>query len=374
MLHYKIHEEIRLIKGVLRGIAYDLNRKNYDFLPNILIDILYKFNGQSLSALKRELIQVSDKTIAQEYLDFLLEKEYIFLMKKEYMPLFPELDLTWKMPATIYSAILDIDDEKLIFQNKIIEQLEDLSCKHIIFRFIKSCNFSQIGNFLQRYKSTGFQSFNIWINIPENFDIKSLEELCQLNPKIVYVNLFNYKGKKTDKLSLNHPLLIKYHTGHWEDSNDCLVNIKNFKVNIAMFTESLTYNTYFNQKIYIDRNGSIRNSPNCVVVGNVNQISIASTITDKLKFLWTSSKDKTIVCRECEFRYMCQDSRIPILLGNGNFFFEQECNYNPYIAKWKGRAGFKPLKECGAFDSEKEFIPDYNRIEKLNQQLWQDTL
>lgn len=35
-------------------------------------------------------------------------------------------------------------------------------------------------------------------------------------------------------------------------------------------------------------------------------------------------------------------------------FHTTECNYNPYIAKWKDEVGYKPPIECGIVVNEKD--------------------
>ena len=55
------------------------------------------------------------------------------------------------------------------------------------------------------------------------------------------------------------------------------------------------------------------------------------------------------------FRNICIDSRTPIQRKSGGWFFAEECNYNPYIAKWKGEDGYKPLIEIGVTSNKNGF-------------------
>jgi hypothetical protein len=61
--------------------------------------------------------------------------------------------------------------------------------------------------------------------------------------------------------------------------------------------------------------------------------------------LWAVKKDLIENCRECEFRQVCVDDRIPEQSINGYWKYDSECNYNPYIAKWKDEDGYISVEE-----------------------------
>lgn len=63
---------------------------------------------------------------------------------------------------------------------------------------------------------------------------------------------------------------------------------------------------------------------------NVRKISIDKIIEEYLIVdFWSVSKDKIEVCKECEYRYVCNDCR-PICVDKNNFYAkDKNCNYNP---------------------------------------------
>ena len=67
--------------------------------------------------------------------------------------------------------------------------------------------------------------------------------------------------------------------------------------------------------------------------------------TDEVKKKWNINKDRLLVCKDCEYRYMCVDSRYPIEIGDNQWKFNSECHYNPYIAKWKGEEDYITVEE-----------------------------
>jgi hypothetical protein len=68
---------------------------------------------------------------------------------------------------------------------------------------------------------------------------------------------------------------------------------------------------------------------------------------------------------------MCVDNRLPHQRqSDSKWYHKTECNYNPYIAKWKGEEGYRTLAECGVTSNEQGFSIDHERIAKINDELW----
>lgn len=57
----------------------------------------------------------------------------------------------------------------------------------------------------------------------------------------------------------------------------------------------------------------------------------------KLESLWKLSKNKVIICKECEFRYLCPDCRVAAKNISGRFDAKYPfCSYNPKDGTWTG--------------------------------------
>ena len=68
------------------------------------------------------------------------------------------------------------------------------------------------------------------------------------------------------------------------------------------------------------------------VQGNIFSQSILEILnTPKFQQYWDITKDMIDVCKDCEFRYTCVDSRVPQKNGEtNNYCFTDKCKYNPY--------------------------------------------
>jgi hypothetical protein len=116
---------------------------------------------------------------------------------------------------------------------------------------------------------------------------------------------------------------------------------KQFVSNIPLFSESQLHHTYFNRKLFISNSGDIKNAPECTtIVGKIQEITkpkelIALIKTREFQKYWYVFKESCEVCRDCEFRHVCVDNRVPHQREDGHWYHQEECNYDPYTGKWK---------------------------------------
>jgi hypothetical protein len=77
---YKLFSDCFLVKGVQRSTIYDLRRHSFRFIPNDLYDILVQDKFIDTNLIKKNL-NPNDKKISDEYIEFLLDNEFIFYGK-----------------------------------------------------------------------------------------------------------------------------------------------------------------------------------------------------------------------------------------------------------------------------------------------------
>lgn len=110
-----------------------------------------------------------------------------------------------------------------------------------------------------------------------------------------------------------------------------------FTPKTEVFIESKKFNSCLNHKISVDVSGEIKNCPSMKdSYGNIQTTTLQEAI-DKTGFkdIWNINKDKIEVCKDCEFRYICQDCRAYIQDPNNIYSKPAKCSYDPYEAVWK---------------------------------------
>lgn len=151
------------------------------------------------------------------------------------------------------------------------------------------------------------------------------------------------------------------------------VNPSTLLVNPKKYTEELQFNTYLNGKIYIDSEGNVKNSPQSTeTIGNIYNKPIESILTqsnfDKSVLV---TKDQIDVCKDCELKFMCSNNAKTYKRLNSTYYHKIECNYNPYISKWKEEEGFLDLNNCGVVVTEFFFKINVKKIKEINNLLWE---
>ena len=341
----KFHSQIQFVKGYLRTAIYDLQRETYDFMPNAIYDKLKSVEYQT----KETIESICDEDELQ-WLVFLLEQEYVFYIPEVFKDNFPALSLEFTTPSLISNAIIEVADYTKKYH---LTHLENLNCKHLAFYFVSSpTDEIELITFLKtNLIELTFNSVDLI------FQSISADLLDKINTTI------------TDTFSEIHQVAL-----HPKANEEFTPK---FILNQLTYLEALDANSYFNRKLFIDRNEDIFNSIETTTkFGNLKQLTNRNAFNDLIEqgditVLWSTPKHKIDVCRDCEFRHMCIDNRIPKQRKDGSFYHEKECAYNPYTAQWKHEDNYKSLIELGIKNNDKSFSIEHETIASINQAIWE---
>lgn len=277
----------------------------------------------------------------------------------------------FQIPSIIANAVITCSNENSLIKPiefcKLLEKLENFSCKHIVLIYSVFFSVKKIKNHLDTLKNYNIHSVTIICDYNEEYYTDSFGEIVmslQLNKNLIVLNSpFEKNFEDTMFFSL-------------KSTTFSFVKSRNeFNSNITLFSESQKLNTYFNQKLYIGPSGEIKNAPETAeVFGYIQDIKSEEVLqeiisTPDFQKYWFVHKDLIDVCKECEFRHTCVDNRVPIKRAKDEWFHKIECNYNPYIAKWAGEDGHQTLEECGVISNESGFSIDHEKIKQINLKL-----
>jgi SPASM domain peptide maturase of grasp-with-spasm system len=368
----KVFSEIIPIKGYNRGAIYDLIRRDYDLVPLELIKILEENENKSIKNIFSNY-ELNHHSSIQEYLDFLKSKDYIFFCNQDEKDIFGKMPIYWDYPSTITNAIVRLNKFDLQILNDIISKIDVLNCADIFCIFDHPLNFNELNEYYNLFDKTGIKNIEFLVNDFSSCTLSDLEintfvnsssriSRILLNKSDIQIS-DNINNVRIEKIDVN--IFVKNHEKY----------IYNFNLSIPFFMESKFFNTNFNRKIYFNHDIHISNS-----IENLEHFPYPMTLPDlintikskEFQVLWNVKKDICDICKHCEFRYMCQDSRIPKSRNKSDWYFETECNYNPYISKWSDEDGYKTLAECGVTSNENGFSIDHDKIAEINKELWEE--
>ncbi|TDG35653.1 hypothetical protein EZJ43_11565 [Pedobacter changchengzhani] len=344
------------IKGYNRSIIYDIGRKDYFFIPKKHYDIL-NTNGFI------KFDKINDNNERKELINFLIKEEIIFeVYDRNQKNRFKSLDRNFEAPNLTTNIVIHSNINAIFFDFIKGEYLLNLSIvapeiDDDLFRVLNQIN--------------GLEIDCIYLYI-ENFDSETFEEkrklLAQYN-LVFSVNFFNTKPKTELHQNI-------YYNFYEQDFPSYIRRLTSDKLNInnEHFLEAYNFHSYYNGKLYMDKDGYIKNGlTNFKSFGNINEMKsdvfLETISSSEFRELGEVKKTGTLVCCDCEFRYMCIDSRVP-LKGKDKWYHDVECTYNPYLSVWENEEGYVNLNDSGVNVSASGVTIDKKKLAHQFKKLW----
>ncbi|RZK51342.1 MAG: grasp-with-spasm system SPASM domain peptide maturase, partial [Pedobacter sp.] len=129
MRYFNLYSSILITKGANRILISDLQRNNSELQSLELYEIIDEFKTNSIE----EVFAFYDdesKEIAQEYLGFLLEKEYGFISDGDWDRNFGPLSLEYVDYSNISN--LFIERNELAIPTNLIQSIDNLQISHLV--------------------------------------------------------------------------------------------------------------------------------------------------------------------------------------------------------------------------------------------------
>lgn len=343
---FKLFSPCIPVKGARRSGIYDLQRNKFIAIPNNLYSILIEYNNKTLNEILDKFNTKYSSSIVG-FFDWLITEELGFWCDEEDTVNFPLMNLEWDSPNALTNCIIDIGDIDSIDYIDLIDQIVDLRIPYLQLRSYHKIDLEFYRIILGNIKNSAIKGIEIITAFSKSMSKENVKNLLSNEFRINQLVLHNSPFDKTDKYF--DDLSIVTYTTKIIDNKDCcgIISPNYFSINIGSFTESVNFNSCLNRKISVDIDGEIKNCPSMEnSYGNVSSVRL-ETVLNILEFkeLWFIKKDKIEVCKDCEMRYMCTDCRVYTDDSKSDYSRPKKCNYNPYIAKWQGEAGYIPVRD-----------------------------
>lgn len=335
--YLKLFSNCFFTRGVVRSVIIDGFRGGFEFVPNDLVDMVAEAHNRPLAALYEWYGQENEATL-NEYLDFLLEKEYTFFATEQEKDLFPDLPRQWMIPARIANAIFDVEEITAYDLEMAVRQLDMMQCPALQIRIFKPVKFEWLIGIMKAIDQSCLEHIEIYLPYQPDLTPDKLQWLTLNYQKItsLYVHGAPQDTQITDN-SIDRICTIAYLSEAIRSEHHCgVVALPFFSTNINHYMESQEHNTCLNRKISIDKEGFIRNCPSMPAnFGRFPETSLEQAL-EKPDFqqYWNHGKDQINTCRICEFRHMCTDCRAYVAQGDHQKGKPAKCSYDPHTASW----------------------------------------
>ena len=344
--YFKLYANCIPVKGANRSVICDLQKGKIHFIPNDLFEILTNFDAETVSGIKLFYKNEFDTTI-DEYFDYLEQLDVGFYTSHPNR--YPKLNDNWYSPFEITHAIIDIDHNNYDSVFSSLEQLERLNCQYTQIRFLDEFDLKHITgivSFLDKRKSF-LRSIQFIFRHCKNISLDALKSTIASYPRIASLLIYGApKDEFMDAINGKSGFILFSAQNEINKRSCGIIDPSYFTVNIKNYTESRNHNSCLHGKISIDAHGNIRNCPSMPQsFGNIKNTTLEEALNHKdFKKYWNITKDQVLVCKDCEFRYICTDCRAYLDNPEDEYSKPLKCGYNPYTNTWEDWSA-NPLKQ-----------------------------
>ncbi|UTX48143.1 grasp-with-spasm system SPASM domain peptide maturase [Chryseobacterium sp. MA9] len=338
MNYFNLFSNILITKGATRILISDLQRNVSELYPLELYEIIEEMKNHSLE----DILKVYDKesrSIVQEYINLLLEKEYGFVTENDWDRNFPPLSYEYHEPSIITDLFIEMEDIELL--KKINPSIENLGIKHLVIYSLKPLTIHEFIEIDDVFKTSVLSGIEIFSPFHKETNLSFIQAL-QKNTARIYSLIFYNCSKPPFKAKDEYRFSLNFLKDELKISACGKVELKYFNTNISKVLEAINHNSCLYKKIGIDRNGAIKNCPLMSEnFGNIRNNSLEEAITQpNFKKYWNLTKDNIEICKDCEFRYVCTDCRAYTENAEKskeglNISKPLKCGYNPYTGNWE---------------------------------------
>jgi len=320
---YKISTDCKVVIGVTRSAIYDFIRRTIHFVPNELaleLELVSKTKN-------KDSFLASKNPIYHEFLSYLLENEILFDFPEEnlFIPFSKEI----RTSVDIENAVLKITSSKKLNVSPIIDFLKKYGIEYLCIDVDNFVDLKSLKNFINECRNTKIKSITLSTNeksiIARN--LKFFTEVDFIQTIIHHSQHKIYDPKIHFKTALLWSKIRPF------DINTSKISLDLLNIDYTNYLISENENLFYFKKIFLNQDGLIfKNISYKDVLSNVEDENFISKYNLNYKNL-NISKENIVDCKDCEFRRLCPDDRIPVKEGK-KYKHNTKCNYDPIKNTW----------------------------------------
>lgn len=316
-----------IVRGRLRSMIYDLSRRRLLPVPHGFHNVISELRELPVETVRQKYSGTGNEAVFMSYLEHLKRYELV-IESDHYIPLEPiqqSGDSSYDLDVLIVEAV---NSELIKKINAILRQVSVMTFVLVLPKEI--VNPALLIQELDDLRDSLLNSIELVLDSNVTLDHDVLRKI-ESHPKFRKITFYN---AEIEEYSEDQGVVTVYRKGHYHQTAQKAPMLLN--ANIENYCESGDHNLFYNRKLFVGQNGEVRNMPDTPKLGELRSLlkDLKSGEIAQNSF-WNARKDDTVICTDCEFRYSCVDSRIPLVNeATGKFEFDTECDYNPLEGTW----------------------------------------
>ncbi|CAN5918018.1 hypothetical protein BH11BAC7_BH11BAC7_15790 [soil metagenome] len=295
-------------------------------------------DNNDFNKLSEEYPSQEEKETLVSFKTFLLDNELVFYCPEELVHNFIDFGYAFNPPGIITNAIADYESNSPYKLEDFIKASNSFGAKHFQIRsYFSNFDEEELNAIFLIFENSGIKSFEIIAKYNERISQFAKSEI-EFQPRCKSIVLHSapiteYIPSKQNTAMGIYASTVQKISGPEDCSNN---SMQYMNVNAELFLEAKQFHTYYYKKVSIDNKGLLKNCTSHLrdfgKFSNVDFLTIISS--QEFQAVWFAKKDETEICKDCEFRYMCIDSREIFPRSADLWFHKEQCNYNPYNGRW----------------------------------------
>jgi SPASM domain peptide maturase of grasp-with-spasm system len=338
-----LHADCKAVLGSIRAAIYDLTRGVLVLIPVQYYHLLQLMQRQPLQDLMTGMASEEQRGALLSFVRFLLDQDLAQLVEDP--TLFPAIDEEWRYPGEIQNAIIDVDQFHHDYAT-VLAQLEDLGCQFVQLRcYSELIGLEEAKAILALLRDGAIESIEMLLRWTPALQEGAITSLLREQPLLSRLVFHGAPEARELVVELAGPEVTHRlaRTARWttrriDSEQHCGVIAPEMlhAPTVDTFNEARAWNGCLNRKLSIDRHGRICACPSMgTSYGTVASTTLKAVVElEDFRQAWGWAKDAIVVCRGCEFRYVCSDCRA-YRSDPGDWLSKPlKCGYDPATGTW----------------------------------------
>lgn len=347
MRFFNLYSDIYITKGYNRILISDLGRSISKLYPLELHELIEELKSASIESVL-ENYDSESKAIVEEYIGYLLEKEYGFVTEGDWDKNFLPLSYEYHDHQQISNLFIEV--EKLEIPATLIQSIANLRISHLVVFCRSAASAQELIDFEKAFDNTAVEGLELYSAYSPELNADFLQNVHNQTQRVYHLVFF--QCEKTPVLqNTGYRFTLDFKRGPLSIHSCGKVNVDYFNTNMPKVLEAINHNSCLHKKLGIDIDGNIRNCPVMPQsFGNINKMTLEEVLQQgAVQQYWNMTKEEITVCRDCEFRNVCTDCRAFTERSHYNesgldISKPLKCGYDPYSNEWT-EWSLNPLKE-----------------------------
>lgn len=317
---YSIYPHCFIVQGRDCNAIFNSQHADITFVSDDILELIKQFELKSIEELMDLYQDCLDDF--KSIISFLLSKKILFIRRCE--DVFQNINLEYISPEYITNMVVEYSEDYNF--EKLLEDIDTVLVKYLEIRLVSALSDNAVNDILKfMYTINTLPVKSVQI-ISDYVNQAQLLELAKLDNFNKVVNLIFYNSPINRNSTINKKN-IEYVKLDYESVRNYNNDFKkNLILDLAFFIEANNYNTYYNKRVCIDRNGNIKNClKNEKIFGNINIDNLLDVIhRNDFQELWFVGPDKIIDVRDSALRYNMFITNNLLPIGDGLYRIDNE--------------------------------------------------